>query len=67
MAKNPPKPRTEGMIRRRGNSFQAILFAEHRMDGPHECWEVRQVTWCASWAHRESVSGAGSRGMSAPA
>ncbi|AEA22294.1 integrase family protein [Pseudonocardia dioxanivorans CB1190] len=27
MAKNPPKPRTEGMIRRRGNSFQAILYA----------------------------------------
>ncbi|MFR9805873.1 tyrosine-type recombinase/integrase [Pseudonocardia sp. RS010] len=27
MAKNPPKPRTEGMIRRRKNSFQAILYA----------------------------------------
>ncbi|WP_433505058.1 hypothetical protein ACQP04_00060 [Pseudonocardia halophobica] len=27
MANNPPKPRAEGIIRRRGNSFQAILFA----------------------------------------
>ena len=27
MPKNPSKARAEGMIRRRGNSFQAILFA----------------------------------------
>lgn len=27
MAKNPSNPRAEGMIRRRGNSFQAILYA----------------------------------------